>query len=315
MAGGERGADPDPGERVREVTTAVASRRVIDLHCHPNTEQWFAAIAPYAEALRTYWKRPWEPLSEDRVIEELHAAEVEVLMVAFDTETVTGCPPCSNDYVAGLRDRHPEVVLNAWASVDPWKGEAAIHEAEHAVRDLGLIGFHFHPICGGFSVGDPEHRPLFEKIAELGVPVLVDAGTTGMGAGVRGGLGRHLKMARPFPALDDLAADLPELTIIAAHPGWPWTEEVSMICLHKANVYWETSGWGPEYFPEALKREIPRRLKDKVMFGSDYPSLTHDRLFAGWAKLGFEDSVLDRVFHANAERILGLPARVKEQLR
>jgi uncharacterized protein len=292
------------------VTTATASRRVIDLHCHPATAEWFAAIGPYAEALRTYWKRPWEPLPEDRVIEELRSAGVEVLMVAFDTETVTGCPPCSNDYVAGLRDRHPGVVLNAWASVDPWKGAAALREAEHAVNDLGLIGFHFHPICGGFSVGDPEHRALFEKIAELGVPVLVDVGTTGMGAGVRGGLGRRLKMARPFPALDDLAADLPELTIIAAHPGWPWTEEVLMICLHKANVFWETSGWGPEYFPEPLKRDIPRRLKNKIMFGSDYPSLTHTRLFEGWSKLGFPADVLGQVFHGNAERILGLPPAI-----
>ena len=78
---------------------------------------------------------------------------------------------------------------------------------------------------------------------------MVEVGTTGMGAGVPGGSGRKLKMARPFPALDDLAADLPELTIIAAHPGWPWTDEVMMICLHEADVYWETSGWGPEYFP------------------------------------------------------------------
>jgi predicted TIM-barrel fold metal-dependent hydrolase len=285
--------------------TGVLSRR-IDLHCHPNTIEWFDAIRPYVGPLRTYWNRPWEPLSEDQVIEELRGARVQVLMVAFDTETVTGCPPCSNDYVAGVRDRHPDVVLNAWASVDPWKGADALREAEHAVKDLGLIGFHFHPICGGFTVDDPRHRPLFEKIAELGVPALIDVGTTGMGAGVAGGLGRHLKMARPFPALDDLAADLPELTIIAAHPGWPWTEEVLMVCLHKANVYWETSGWGPEYFPEPLKREIPRRLKHKVMFGSDYPSLTHERLFKGWSTLGFESDVLDRVFHANAERILRL---------
>jgi uncharacterized protein len=280
--------------------------RRIDLHCHPSTGEWFAAIAPYAEALRGYWRRPWQPRPEEEVIEELRQAEVEVLMVAFDTETVTGCPPCTNDYVAGLRDRHSDVVLNAWASVDPWKGAAALAEAEHAIGDLGLIGFHFHPICGDFSVGDPEHRALFEKIAELGVPVMIDVGTTGMGAGAPGGMGRRLKMARPFPALDDLAADLPELTIIAAHPGWPWTEEVLMVCLHKGNVFWETSGWGPEYFPEPLKHDIPRRLKDKVMFGSDYPSLTHRRLFDGWARLGYGDAVLERVFHGNAERILGL---------
>jgi len=283
----------------------LSTVRRIDLHCHPNTQEWFDAITPYVEALRTYWHRPWVPLREQQVIDELKRAEVEVLMVAFDTETVTGCPPCSNDYVAGLRDRHPDVVLNAWASVDPWKGEAAIREAEHAINDLGLIGFHFHPICGDFSVDDPRLRPLFERIDELGVPVLIDVGTTGMGAGSPGGLGRRLRRSHPL-AIDDLAAQFPRLKIIAAHPGWPWTDEVLMICLHKGNVFWETSGWGPEYFPESLKRDIPRRLKDKIMFGSDYPSLAHVRLFDSWAKLGYSDEVMERVFHLNAERILDL---------
>jgi len=55
-----------------------------------------------------------------------------------------------------------------------------------------------------------------------------------------------------------------------------------------------------------LKHDIPRRLKDKVMFGSDYPSLSHKRLFEGWSKLGYDDDVMDRVFHSNAERILNL---------
>ena len=287
----------------------LVTKRRIDVHCHPNTAEWFVAIAPYVEALRAYWHRPWEPLSEQQVIDELKRAEVEVLLVAFDTETITGCPPCSNDYVAAVRDRHPDVVLNAWASVDPWKGEEAIREAEHAVKDLGLIGFHFHPICGDFAVDDPKLRPLFETIDGLGVPVLVDVGTTGMGAGSPGGLGRRLRQSHPL-AIDDLAAALPNLKIIAAHPGWPWADELLMTVLHKGNVFWETSGWGPVYFPESLKHDIPRRLKDKIMFGSDYPSLTHQRLFDGWSKLGYSDEVLDRVFRANAERILSLePAR------
>jgi len=79
-----------------------------------------------------------------------------------------------------------------------------------------------------------------------------------------------------------------------------------MICLHKGNVFWETSGWGPKYFPESLKWDIPRRLNDKIMFGSDYPSLTHERLFEGWSKLGYSADVMDKVFHSNAERILSL---------
>lgn len=280
--------------------------RVIDLHCHPNTKEWFQAIQPYAEALRLYWHRPWQPKTEEDVIAELREAKVQVLLVAFDTETVTGLLPCTNEYVAKVRDTYPDTVLQAWGSVDPWKGEKAIHEAERAVKELNVIGFHFHPIMGNFSVGDPQFYPLWEKIVELQVPIMVDTGTTGLGAGVAGGMGRHLKMANPFPALDDLAADFPDLKIIAAHPAWPWTEQMIMIALHKANVFWELSGWAPEYFPGALKHDIGRRLKDKIMFGSDYPSLTHQRLIASWKSQGYSDEILEKVFYKNAQRILGL---------
>ena len=44
------------------------------------------------------------------------------------------------------------------------------------------------------------------------------------------------------------------------------------------------------------------------MFGSDYPSIPHERLFREWAELGYSDEVMHSVFHRNAERVLGLPA-------
>ena len=38
-------------------------------------------------------------------------------------------------------------------------------------------------------------------------------------------------------AVDELASEFPNLTIIAAHPGWPWVEEMTAVALHKGNVY------------------------------------------------------------------------------
>jgi predicted TIM-barrel fold metal-dependent hydrolase len=112
------------------------------------------------------------------------------------------------------------------------------------------------------------------------VPVLVDVGTTGMGAGIPGGMGAPLEHARPH-AVDNLAARFPALTIIAAHPGWPWTDEMTAVALHKGNVYWELSGWAPRYFPPSLRTDIRGRLREKIMFGSDHPSLPYERLLRG----------------------------------
>jgi predicted TIM-barrel fold metal-dependent hydrolase len=120
-----------------------------------------------------------------------------------------------------------------------------------------------------------------------------------------GGLGAIIRHAHPA-AIDRLAADFPNLRIVAAHPGWPWTDEMIAVALHKGNVSWELSGWAPKYFSDALKRDIKGRLQDKIMFGSDYPSIPYERLFREWRELGYSDELMEKIFHKNAERILGL---------
>jgi hypothetical protein len=168
-----------------------------------------------------------------------------------------------------------------------------------------MLGFHFHPIMGHFAVNDQRLYPLFETINALKVPVMIDVGTTGMGAGISGGMGAKIRHAHPS-AIDDLAADFPGLTIIAAHPGWPWVDEMTAVALHKGNVFWEMSGWAPKHFPPQLKIDMRARLQDKIMFGSDYPSLPYERIFREWDELGYKPEVMEKIYHGNAERVLGL---------
>jgi predicted TIM-barrel fold metal-dependent hydrolase len=154
-------------------------------------------------------------------------------------------------------------------------------------------------------VNDRRFYPLFELIDELGAAVMIDVGTTGMGAGMPGGMGARIRHAHPS-AIDDLAADFPNLRILMAHPGWPWVDETTAVALHKGNVYWEMSGWAPKYFPGNLKVDMRARLQDKVMFGSDYPSMPYARILKEWGELGYKDEIMEKIFHKNAERVLGL---------
>jgi len=81
---------------------------------------------------------------------------------------------------------------------------------------------------------------------------------------------------------------------------------MTAVALHKGNVFWELSGWAPKYFPDGLKLDARGRLQDKIMFGSDYPSLPYARLLREWDELGLPADVMEKVFHQNAERVLGL---------
>jgi predicted TIM-barrel fold metal-dependent hydrolase len=278
--------------------------RIIDLHCYPGTQKWIDCQGPYVDALGKYWNRTWAAKAEEEVIAEFKAFSIDALLVALDLSTTIETPPCDNDYVAAMRDRHDNII-QAWGAVEPMLGQAAIDQARHAVTDLNMIGFHFHPIMQHISVDERRFYPLWEELTTLKAAVMIDVGTTGMGAGMPGGMGAKIRHAHPS-AVDALAADFPELTIIMAHPGYPWIEETTAVALHKGNVYWEMSGWAPKYLPKSLIRDMRGRLKDKVMFGSDYPSMPYERIFREWSEVGFSAEMTEQFFHANAERVLGL---------
>lgn len=279
--------------------------RIIDLHCYPGTQEWINCQGPYVEALAKYWNRSWASKSEEDVLKDFTSAGVEAVLVALDLETTIATPPVTNESVHAMWKRHPKRIIQAWGAVEPAKGEIAIRQARKAVKELGFIGFHFHPIMQHFAVNDRRHYPLFEEISALGAAVMIDVGTTGMGAGLPGGMGARIRHAHPS-AIDDLAADFPNLKILMAHPGWPWVDEATAVALHKGNVYWEMSGWAPKYFPGNLKIDMRARLQDKVMFGSDYPSMPYERILREWGELGYKDEIMEKIFHKNAERILGL---------
>jgi uncharacterized protein len=279
--------------------------RIIDLHCYPGTQTWINAQGPYVDALAKYWNRNWVGKPEQEVIKEFTDAGVQACLVALDLETTVATPPCTNEYVHDMWKRHPDRIIQCWGTLDPFKGELAMRQAKKAVQELGFIGFHFHPIMQHFAVNDRRFYPLFELIDELKAAVMIDVGTTGMGAGLPGGMGAKVRHAHPS-AIDELAADFPNLKILMAHPGWPWVEETTAVTLHKGNVYWEMSGWAPKYFPGNLKVDMRARLQDKVMFGSDYPSMPYARILKEWGELGYKDEVMEKIFHKNAERVLGL---------
>jgi predicted TIM-barrel fold metal-dependent hydrolase len=81
---------------------------------------------------------------------------------------------------------------------------------------------------------------------------------------------------------------------------------MTAVALHKGNVYWELSGWAPRYYPAQLRTDIRGRLRDKIMFGTDHPSISLERLLREWDELGYAEDVMHQVFHGNAERVLGL---------
>ena len=182
----------------------------------------------------------------------------------------------------------------------------AVKEVERAHKELGLKGIKFIPMTQEFYPNERRFYPIYEKIAELGMIAMFHTGTTGVGAGLPGGGGVHLKYTKPIPYIDDIAADLPELTIVMAHQAFPWVEEQLAVLVHKPNVYMDISGWSPKYFNPLLIQYASTLIKHKVLFGSDYPALTPERWVRDFEGAPFWDEARPLIMLENAKRVLGM---------
>jgi uncharacterized protein len=280
--------------------------KAIDMHVHLPTGSFLdGAIRTFKLAAEKFFRTTVPVRDMSEVAANYKDLDILGVLLAWDAETATGLPPLANDEVADIVKTYPEQFV-FFASVDPWKGKWAIDEMERAVNELGAIGAKFHPGVQAFYPHETKFYPLYEKISELGIPALFHTGTNGLGAGVPGGMGIKMDYTRPI-YLDHVAADFPDLTIIGAHPSWPWHEEMLAIIGHKANVFMDLSGWSPRYIPQSILDEARTRLQDRILFGSDYPFITPERWLKDFDSLeGFSDDVRQKILYDNAKRILKL---------
>jgi predicted TIM-barrel fold metal-dependent hydrolase len=277
--------------------------RAIDLHVHLPTEEWMRnAIGPHLEATERYFRNAPPRRSIEEVAAEYAERDILGVVLDWDDESVTGRGWLGNEYLAGLSERFPGVLMG-FGSVDPHVRDAT--RRVHAAADLGLKGLKFHPTMQAFDPGAAEFAPIWAACEERGLVCLFHTGTCGIGAGTPGAGGTKIRYSHPG-FLDSIGADFPGVTFLAAHFGWPWYQEALAIALHKANVWIELSGWAPKYLPREVVRESGRRLNDRTVFGSDYPFISLDRWFQEAEALPWSPEARRSILVDNASRLLGL---------
>jgi uncharacterized protein len=216
-----------------------------------------------------------------------------------DSRTASGSIDVGNDYVAAVVKKYPKNFMGI-GSVDPWLGKLAIKEAERAVKELGLKGLKFEPYRQLFFLNDPQFYPLWAKIQELGVPIMVHTGT------IQNTGDHKLKYNEPIPYIDDVASDFPGLTIIACHPSFPWQDETLAMATYKKNVMIELSAGYPEDFSDNLIKFMNKGLQDKIMFGSGYPLFEPSEWVRQLKALPVAPKVQEKVLYKTAAKFFGL---------
>jgi predicted TIM-barrel fold metal-dependent hydrolase len=179
----------------------------------------------------------------------------------------------------------------------------AVREIERCYHELGLRGVIFEPGFLDISPTDARCYPVYAKCIELGMPV-------GLHSGVN--FSSHGPLIHERPVLiDQVACHFPELIIVAHHGGWPWPHEMAAVAWKHPNVYLEFGAIAPQYMsPTAgggwgdMVHLMDTVLREKILFGTDWPMLRYDRALEEIAGLGLRESSLDAYMFGNAERLL-----------
>lgn len=239
---------------------------IIDLHTHiwANLDQLGPAVAARwrQEAANGRSVPDAGPAAHERNMGCVDGAVV----MGFRSERLEANVP--SEFIAGFVARDPRRRVGV-AGIDPMSPDA-IGQLEAAVS-LGLVGICVSPVCQGFHPGHSAAMRVYERCAELALPVFVtmlEPLTTQA----------ELAFARPT-AWDEVARDIPNLRIVIGQLGHPWIDETLLLLGKHENVFAVISGVvsRPWQLYNALMGASSFGVMDKLLFGSAFPSDTPAR--------------------------------------
>jgi uncharacterized protein len=207
-------------------------------------------------------------------------------------------------YVASQSDR-----MVFFGSVDPAEPDF-MEELRRCHKDFGCQGVKLSPIYQGVHPLDKRYYEIFKYCQQNGLPVITHMATTFSS-------GTPLDYARPA-YVDQISVDFPDLKIVLAHLGHPWSGEAIAIIRKQRNVYADLSAlyYRPWQFYNTMRLLVEYRAESKVLFGSDFPASTTRDSIQGVQNVNhvlgqsglpeIPADVINDIIHRNAIACLGI---------
>jgi hypothetical protein len=171
-----------------------------------------------------------------------------------------------DEYIAQFVS-HAREKLVGFAACDPTQPEH-MEELRNGVEQLRLRGVKIGPIYAGIDPRDPRCDSVYRYCQANGLPILFHTGTTF-------NHNAPLSYGRPW-LFDEVAISYPDLRIVLAHVGHPFSEECLAVIRKHPHVYADTSAlyYRPWQFYNTLIAAQEYNVTQKLLFGSDCPFAT-----------------------------------------
>lgn len=204
-----------------------------------------------------------------------------------------------NDWCRDFADEVPECLRSA-----TFYPEHGVGEYVAALVTDGVRVFKVHTQVGEFLLDDPLLDDAWATLEATGTPVTTHVGS-GPVPNAFTGIGHLDRLLRRFPGL----------RIVVAHMGAPEIEETLGLLDRYENLLVDTTMVFTDFFapyagPGAGLREALLRHRDRILLGTDFPSIPHPyaHQLQALERLGLGEDWLRAVCWENGAALFGLPS-------
>lgn len=200
-----------------------------------------------------------------------------------------------NDHLMAVRESLDDDPFYYIAGIHPRYGVRRNLEELERCREAGFLGVNVSPWIWGIPAN-----------ASVLYPVYAYCESHALVAIVHGSLhyNRYQSMWLGDPKyMDEIAIDFPDLKLVVSHAGNGFGVLGLAVAQKHPNIFLEFSALWPKYLPEATLQAVNSYLKDRCLFGTDYPLVEFGAAVQAW-DAAVKPEVRELFFAKNAERCL-----------
>ena len=200
-----------------------------------------------------------------------------------------------NDHLMEVRRSLDEDPFYYIAGVHPKYGVRRNLEEVERCREAGFLGVNLSPWIWGVPANAGVLYPIYAYCESHNLVAIVHGSLH---------YNRFQSMWLGDPKyMDEIAIDFPNLKLVVSHAANGFGPLGLAVAQKHPNIFLEFSALWPQYLPEATIQAVNSYLKDRCLFGTDYPLVEFDAAVEAWTA-AVKPAVRELFFAKNAERCL-----------
>ena len=293
------------GRGANDTNARYNPHMIIDFHAHIFPDSVRDDRTTYLERDATFshlYSDPKARLSSaEELVEKMDRDGIDVAVTLGMGWQVHDFAVKANNYILESAKAFPDRLV-PFCTVNPALGDVAVAEIERCA-DLGARGIgELHSYAQGYRLDDERVMAPIMEVAIARDLIVLTHSSEPVG---------HVYAGKGTVTPDELCRFIemfPEAKIVCAHwgGGLPFYALMPEVSEAMRNVYFDSAASPFLYTPNVFSNAVNLVGPDKVLFGTDYPLISHKRLLAQVETQALDPETKAAVLGGNARKLLGL---------